>query len=136
MKEAGGEVGSCYAVRINSGKFGVEWRRTKAVLEAGELDITILRPEGEEKADRSGTAAGGRFVQPSMTRGGVKASARSETATAKAGTLLDKQNIGVKRKRKADVDGDPDSVRERAEGKPPVQTNRVITKRKMLGMDG
>ena len=117
MREAGEEVGACYAVRINSGKFGVEWQKTKAVSEAGELDITVLRPEGEEKADGAGTAAGERLVQPSMMSGGVKASARSEAATAKAGTLLNKQNIGVKRKRKADVDGDPDSVRDRAKGK-------------------
>lgn len=136
MREAGEEVGNCYAVRINSGKFGVEWQKTKAVLEAGELDITVLRPEGEEKADGAGTAVGGRLVQPSMTSGGGKGSTRSEAAKTKAGTLFHEQNIGVKRKRKADVDRDQDSVRERAKGKQSVLANRAIATRKMLGLDG
>lgn len=35
MRAAGEEVGKCCPVRINSGRFGVEWQKTKAVLEAG-----------------------------------------------------------------------------------------------------
>ncbi len=33
-----------YAVRINSGLFSVPWDATKRVLEAGEVDITVLTP--------------------------------------------------------------------------------------------
>ena len=33
-----------WAVRINSGKFGVKWERSKEVLEAAGLDIRIVRP--------------------------------------------------------------------------------------------
>ncbi|KAM0794507.1 hypothetical protein BDR22DRAFT_776623, partial [Usnea florida] len=33
IRESGQELGVCHAVRINSGKFGVEWQKTKAVLE-------------------------------------------------------------------------------------------------------
>lgn len=40
--------GECYAVRINSGRFGVEWEDTKRVLEGGGVDMVVLRPEGEE----------------------------------------------------------------------------------------
>ena len=63
-------MGKCYAVRINSGKFGVAWQRTKAVLEAGELDITVLKPEGEKEGDGAGSAADEKPVQHSVTGGG------------------------------------------------------------------
>lgn len=35
-------LGDCWAVRINSGKFGVEWNRTKAVLEQGAVDMRVI----------------------------------------------------------------------------------------------
>lgn len=59
------EMGKCHAVRINSGRFGVEWQKTKAVLEAGDLDITVVRPEEEEEAG-AGTAAGRKLGQLSV----------------------------------------------------------------------
>ena len=68
MKESGEEVGNCYAVRINSGKFGVEWQKTKAVLEAGHMDMTVCRPVGEESADHAGEGN----VQPPVTSGAAK----------------------------------------------------------------
>lgn len=43
------QPGSLYAVRINSGKFGVPWLRTKEILQRGPLDITVFRPEGEDE---------------------------------------------------------------------------------------
>ena len=46
-----GTLGECYAVRINSGKFGVPWEDTKGVLEAGEVDMVVLRPEAEEELE-------------------------------------------------------------------------------------
>ena len=44
-----GSPGACYAVRINSGKFGVPWEDTKKVLEVGGVDMVVLRPEGDEE---------------------------------------------------------------------------------------
>lgn len=35
-------LGECWAVRINSGKFGVDWDRTKVVLENGAVDMRII----------------------------------------------------------------------------------------------
>lgn len=35
-------MGEYYAVPINSGKFGVPWGRTKAVLEEGGVDVTVV----------------------------------------------------------------------------------------------
>ena len=69
MRASGQEVGNCYAVRINSGKFGVEWQRTMAVLEAGDLDITVLKPEEGKEGDGAGNAADEKLGQPSV-RGG------------------------------------------------------------------
>ena len=72
MRASGEELGNCYAVRINSGKFGVAWQRTKAVLEAGDLDITVWRPEGEKEGDGAGSAADEKLVQSSVVEGGSK----------------------------------------------------------------
>lgn len=48
-KGKGEAVGECWAVRINSGKFGVKWEKTKAVLEEGGVDIIVVRPAEEEE---------------------------------------------------------------------------------------
>ena len=45
-------VGQCYAVRLNSGKFGVPWSETKRVLKDGPLDIIVMKRKGEP--DESG----------------------------------------------------------------------------------
>lgn len=41
-------VGPCWSVRLNSGRFGVDWSRTKTVLERGTLDIHVVRPPSED----------------------------------------------------------------------------------------
>ncbi|KAL9024180.1 MAG: hypothetical protein Q9196_006706 [Gyalolechia fulgens] len=52
------EMGACVGVRINSGLFGVEWERTKEVLEGGGVDMLVLRPgEREERKKRDGGVA-------------------------------------------------------------------------------
>lgn len=47
-------LGSCWSVRLNSGKFGVDWSRTKTVLEHGTLDIHVVRPPSEDDGESSG----------------------------------------------------------------------------------
>lgn len=42
------QLGECRAVRINSGKFGVPWEKTKKILVEGSLDMVVVRPEGED----------------------------------------------------------------------------------------
>ena len=44
------EIGNLWAVRINSGKFGVPWERSKMVLGQCGLDIHVVRPPGEDEA--------------------------------------------------------------------------------------
>lgn len=44
----GTEVGELWAVRLNSGKFGVKWDRTKRVLEQCGMDLMVVGPEEEE----------------------------------------------------------------------------------------
>lgn len=132
MRALDEDMGNCYAVRINSGKFGVEWQKTKAVLEAGELDITVVRPE-EGKADVAGVEVGG---QPSMTGSGAKDVKHAKATTAKVEGPLDKHMVGVKRKFKADIDEDDDSVRDNAKGEQSTRIHPGSTKREKLGLDG
>lgn len=40
-----GELLSC---RFNSGLFDVEWSRSRRVLEEAGLEVTVVRPPGEE----------------------------------------------------------------------------------------
>ena len=48
-RDLGLDLGDCRAVRINSGKFGVPWKKTKRVLEGGPLDIVVVRPKGKHE---------------------------------------------------------------------------------------
>lgn len=57
-EEVGMKPGECYAVRINSGKFGVPWEDTKKVLEGGGVDMVVLRPEEEDGSVEGGEIRG------------------------------------------------------------------------------
>ncbi|KAL8777627.1 MAG: hypothetical protein Q9203_002474 [Teloschistes exilis] len=49
------EIGRCYAVKINSGLFGVPWEKTKDVLMTGKVDMVVVSPpDGETKATVQG----------------------------------------------------------------------------------
>lgn len=50
--------GEVWAVRINSGRFGVEWGRTRAILEGGEVDMRVVAPEGEGGGEEGGDGDG------------------------------------------------------------------------------
>lgn len=52
--EAKSILGSCWSVRLNSGKFGVDWSRTKTVLERGQLDIHVVYPPSEDHRKATG----------------------------------------------------------------------------------
>ena len=143
MRGSGEEIGNCHAVRINSGRFGVEWQKTKAVLEAGDLDITVVRPEEEGKIDGGGTAGDENLRQPSVkgerTSAGINARGRNPWASVevKAESSLQKQLRGVKRKVEKDNDGDADGECANGAGQQPARLNPGIAKRrKQLGLDG
>ena len=80
MKESGTEVGQCRAVRINSGKFGVEWQKTKAVLEAGELDITVVRPVMSGGVKGRGQVIGKKRILEAEMDGGDDGDVENATA--------------------------------------------------------
>ena len=111
MREMGEEMGSCYAVRINSGRFGVEWQKTRAVMEAGDLDITVVRPEEEEKVEGAGSAAGGKVgrlpVKGQLSTAGTDVRGKKPwvSGQAKAQGPIEKQMRGVKRKAEKDLEG-------------------------------
>ena len=50
LRTSGKDIGDVWAVRINSGKFGVQWERTKRILEQCAVDLKVVRPpeEGED----------------------------------------------------------------------------------------
>ncbi len=136
LRELGEELGTCYAVRINSGKFGVEWQKTKAVLEAGDLDVTVVRPEKEGRADEAGAAAEEEAEQLFTTRGKAKDGKPSKLPGAKAESPDHKQMTGEKRKLEADTDGGDNSDRENADRRQPAPLHPGIAKRrKKLGLD-
>ena len=143
MRGKGEEMGNCCAVRINSGRFGVEWQKTKAVLEAGDLDITVFRPEAEEKVGGTDTSAERKLGRPPVkgekSPGLINARVDRPSASvrAKAQSPFDKQVRGAKRKVEEDVDGDSDDNREDRKRKQPAQLHPGIGKRrKKLGLDG
>lgn len=134
IRESGeGVIGKCHAVRINSGRFSVEWLKTKAVLEAGDLDITIVRPDEEQEGDAAGGKSRQHPVKGERAKG-EKPRARNNargyspwaSVRAKAESPFEKQMHGVKRK--ADED---------SKGKEPVQIHPGLAKRrKRLGLEG
>lgn len=107
-EEGDGIPGECYAVRINSGKFGVPWEDTKRVLEGGGVDMVVLRPEEEEEGD--GSKVGGR---------------EDGKVSVEEGKGRAKRKVGGE-----EVDGDGD-------GKGEVKEHTGLAKRrKKRGLDG
>ncbi|KAE8392310.1 ADP-ribose 1''-phosphate phosphatase [Aspergillus alliaceus] len=43
------EIGELWSCRFNSGLFGVKWALSRAVLEEAGLDVTVVRPKGEDE---------------------------------------------------------------------------------------
>ena len=69
-------IGDCRAVRLNSGKFGVPWERTKRVLEEGPLDMVIVKPIGDDGPTfgkkLTGVGLQGHKSQPRTRKTGAK----------------------------------------------------------------
>ena len=142
IRESGQELGVCHAVRINSGKFGVEWQKTKAVLEAGDVDITVFRTEDEGRGDGAGTAVRGKFGKPATKD--ERAMGEKSPAGTTAGrhspqppveTAFDEQRHGVKRKNENGLTGKGDDDGGETKRKEPAQLHPGIAKRrKKLGL--
>ena len=91
-----GIPGKCYAVRINSGKFGVPWEDTKKVLEVGGVDMVVLRPEGDEEDVQE-------QVKESVISGGRRANASAKRKVGDEGVDGDgevKGHAGLAKRRK------------------------------------
>lgn len=105
--------GECWAVRINSGMFGVPWQDTKAVLEAGKLDMVIVRPAGEDDnssggegkgpgQEVNGKAAAARKTRDPNESGGKDEAGGDQRANKRAKTSHDKSS---KKPQKNGLDG-------------------------------
>ncbi|KAL8901611.1 MAG: hypothetical protein Q9207_005107, partial [Kuettlingeria erythrocarpa] len=73
------EMAGCVSVRINSGLFGVEWARTKEVLEEVGLPMVVVRQDTED--DAKGKGAGPK-----------------DEGKKKVGGAKEKARVGAKRK--------------------------------------
>lgn len=93
--------GECWAVRINSGMFGVPWGDTKDVLEAGGLDMTIVRPAGEEE-DVSGGAE--KDVAANKVSGEADAGKKKRKSEGSIGEEEDGSDRVLKKTRKRGLD--------------------------------
>ena len=98
-----GILGQCYAVRINSGKFGVPWEDTKRVLEGGGVDMVVLRPE-EEEGEEVGV---GGMEEGKKGEGGERGDGGKKR---KGGGWGGVDNGGRKRERRIDEAGAFDNV--------------------------
>ena len=67
LKSEDTQLGEIWAVRINSGLFGIEWAKTKAVLEGVGLEMRVVRPPDQEDGDGETTQQRG---QKRGSRGG------------------------------------------------------------------
>ena len=129
-------------MRINSGKFGVEWQKTMAVLEAGDVDITIFRPEEEGGGDAAGTTVRGKFGKLATTDEGAmgekspaRTTARRDSPQSSVETAFDEQRHGVKRKDEEDLTGKGNDDGGEMKRKEPAQLHPGIAKRrKKLGL--
>ena len=143
IRQSSQELGDCHAVRINSGKFGVEWQKTKAVLEAGDVDITVFRPEEEGRGDGVGTTVRGKFGKPATKderamdeKPPVRTTARRHSPRSSVETLFDEQRHGVKRKDGRDLAGENNEDGAETKRKEPAQLHPGIAKRrKKLGLE-
>ncbi|KAL8906832.1 MAG: hypothetical protein Q9171_006112 [Xanthocarpia ochracea] len=88
--ESGGEMGSCYSVRINSGLFGVPWKETRRVLKQGDVDMIIVRPSSQkddivESDDDRGVETGEAQEKKEVVRVDVAAGQKDEKVEAREG---------------------------------------------------
>ena len=57
FKERDLPVGDVWAVKINSGLFGVPWKQTKKVLEQGKIDMVVVTPPSKKKIKKEAMPA-------------------------------------------------------------------------------
>ena len=130
-------------MRINSGKFGVEWQKTKAVLEAGDVDITVFRPEEEGRGDAAGRTARRKSDKPTTKdettlgeKPPVRTTATRDSPQSSVETAFDEQRHGVKRKNENNITGKGNDSGGNTKRKELAQLHPGIAKRrKKLGLE-
>lgn len=103
-------------------------------MEAGDLDITVVRPEEEEKVEGAGSAAGGKVerlpLKGQEVPAGIDTKGKSPRASdqAKARDPIEKQLRGVKRKAEKDPHENDDHESEETKETKPVRPDPGIAK--------
>ena len=119
-KAKGQEFGDLWAVRINSGKFGVPWDRTKRILEQCGLDVKVVSPADDNVEE----------VEESEKRGrGNLDSKRSEVVTEERSRLENADQGTVKENASGDT---TTSSKKRKERKPEPDLHEPNSKEEIL----
>ena len=97
--------GELWAVRINSGKFGVKWERTKRVLEQCGLDMKVVRPlEDESQGEITKEGKHGKAIHESPKVESSKDEAKSlEDRSPVSSDSKDTEEASQGQKRKAEA---------------------------------
>ena len=121
----GQELGDLWAVRINSGKFGVPWPRTKRILEQCGMDLTIVYPVEEDEEHKVSGKKTPKSVSSSKTAtpsasdpGATTGEAEVEQHTEVSTVAKEKSKKQKKRKSEVTHDEGQKKKKEKADRKP------------------
>ena len=121
----------------------MEWLKTKAVFEVGDVDITVFRAEDEGRGDAARTIDGRKSGKPTMKdekamgkKSPTGTTARRESPQSSVEILFDEHKHGVKRKNENDLMGKGNYDGGETKRKEPAQLHSGIAKRrKKLGLE-
>ena len=107
LRSNGETLGQCWAVKINSGKFHVPWKRTLAVLEQGQLDVLVVSPEEDGAEDRPDASPLGKTLEQGSKRKLEDGAIGAQAMGGKKGSGGAKQveSGATKPKKKGGLDG-------------------------------
>ena len=123
LRGTGQDLGNLWTVRINSGKFGVKWHRTKRVLEQCGMDLTIVYPPQEDEEGQASAKNASETVPSSKKEEISTASLSDSGPSATAGTAevglgakaltVAKDGSKKRKKRKSEVNHDEGSQKKK-----------------------
>ncbi|MCJ1475523.1 ADP-ribose 1''-phosphate phosphatase [Lambiella insularis] len=127
LEAKGAEFGELWSVRMNSGKFGIPWARTKRILEQCGVDLKVVYPAEEDegtkntgdakklpKTEKAGPSRAKQAVAGKLT---TKLEEPLQDLEQKPTEVSNKQNQKEKRKRKAETEPAEDRPEKKSSSK-------------------
>ncbi|MCJ1394641.1 ADP-ribose 1''-phosphate phosphatase [Xylographa bjoerkii] len=117
-KAKGQEFGDLWAVRINSGKFGVPWDRTKRILEQCGMDMKVVAP-ADENVEVVEEGKQNVKVDSNTKKTAAMAGKASQLDAADGGAVVEKSSKGTvktskkRKERQASLDLDESQSQEK-----------------------